>query len=729
MGSMMYGGVPEKAPTFGQDFNYAVWNPGTEISFHNVPWNNDYRDIVRFGETVTLDEYLTTVQGDVTFAFSSYAKAYEAVRVGLPFNYCYRFNYLRVHNPAMPVGYDSSGGDTPRTFYYFIKDIKFLAPETTELVVQLDVWQTFANHVEFGNCYMERGHIGVANTQQFQDFGRTNLTVPEGFDVGNEYFIDRVVEHKLADNGPSDPEHLNPPENSYHVLVWSATSLSFGNYGTITAPNLDTATGSGFENLPNGLELLWFTDIAEYGKLMRGLKSTPWISQGIVSVMAVPPFDVDADYYEELTVELGPGRSASFRRLMDSAAAIANQLIVMAENWRDDVELGYRYRHLKKFLTFPYMVVELTTYMGTPLVLKPENMPESDLKVLSMAHYALPGPRLAFIPWRYNASPGYADDAWDELSTDHDHAEFLDMATGITNFPTFSVVNDQYRNYLASNANSIAYQYNQADWGQQRALTSNQLGYNQSSAQMDLQNALTAIGIDAANQSLMVQNTAAWQRGALGAAGDVLGIAGGRGAVSGLVGMGENLIGAAITMNQQTGQTGVNTAMQGSRNTANVANAGYIRDTNKDYADFAAKGDYAMAIGAINAKVQDAKLIQPTTSGQLGGEAFNLAAFRWALHAKIKRISPAALVSIGEYWLRYGYAVNRFATPPRSLAVMSHFTYWKMRETYLKAAAMPETYKQAIRGIFEKGVTVWTNPAFIGNIDTAINEPLEGVHL
>lgn len=44
-----------------------------------------------------------------------------------------------------------------------------------------------------------------------------------------------------------------------------------------------------------------------------------------------------------------------------------------------------------------------------------------------------------------------------------------------------------------------------------------------------------------------------------------------------------------------------------------------MRDTNRDYADFAARGDYANQIGAINAKVQDATLIQPTTSGQVMG--------------------------------------------------------------------------------------------------------------
>jgi hypothetical protein len=58
---------------------------------------------------------------------------------------------------------------------------------------------------------------------------------------------------------------------------------------------------------------------------------------------------------------------------------------------------------------------------------------------------------------------------------------------------------------------------------------------------------------------------------------------------------------------------------------------------------------------------------------------------------------------------------------------MSKFTYWKMSETYISAATLPESFKQTMRGILEKGVTVWGDPSFIGNTDTADNQPLGGI--
>ena len=113
--------LPGDMPRAGLDHNYAVWAAGTRLTFHNVPWNSDYRDVVKFDSQQALDEYLFSMtEFDwMEFTTSSYAKAYENIRVGLPFNSLYYMNYLRVENPLQPVN-----GDTPRVFYYFIRDIR-----------------------------------------------------------------------------------------------------------------------------------------------------------------------------------------------------------------------------------------------------------------------------------------------------------------------------------------------------------------------------------------------------------------------------------------------------------------------------------------------------------------------------------------------------------------------------------------------------------------------------
>src|SRR5699024_4594821 len=150
-----------------------------------------------------------------------------------------------------------------------------------------------------------------------------------------------------------------------------------------------------------------------------------------------------------------------------------------------------------------------------------------------------------------------------------------------------------------------------------------------------------------------------------------------------------------------------------------------VRDSNRSLAQFAARGDYANAVAGINARVQDAKLTQPTASGQTGGEAMNLSVDQWRDEFTATMIPSGPMRSIGDFWSRYGYAVSA-RLMPRTLQVMSHFTYWKFQEFTLGSTFIPEHYRNSIRGIFEKGVTVWSRPNDINAIDPTDNSPVVG---
>ena len=48
----------------------------------------------------------------------------------------------------------------------------------------------------------------------------------------------------------------------------------------------------------------------------------------------------------------------------------------------------------------------------------------------------------------------------------------------------------------------------------------------------------------------------------------------------------------ALTVHQQTAQNSINTGLSRAQNDASVGNMGYMRDSNKQFADWAARGDY-----------------------------------------------------------------------------------------------------------------------------------------
>ena len=146
-------------------FDYSVWTPNTEVLLTSVRWDAAYRDVVYFPNNFAIDEYLeNSPNRKINLSRLTYAAFNQPVRIDLPFNEVNKFNYIRVMNMAHPLK-----SDTRRTFYYFITDVVYVAPSTTQVNVQLDVFTTFvsAGNVRLGNIFVERGHVGIANSNNY----------------------------------------------------------------------------------------------------------------------------------------------------------------------------------------------------------------------------------------------------------------------------------------------------------------------------------------------------------------------------------------------------------------------------------------------------------------------------------------------------------------------------------------------------------------------------------
>lgn len=742
----------------GLDFNYANWAAGTRLTLVNVPWNNDYRDIVKFADKAALNAYINDREHTgIVIEHVSPVKPNQPIRIDTPFNSAIRFNYLRASNPLMPVS-----GDVQRDFYYFITGVNYIAPNTTEVTIQLDIWQTFGFDVTFGNSYIERGHIGIANENAFDSFGRDWLTIPEGIEYGGEYRVIARKHESIIKTNTVAPGGEQYPYLDANVLVVSTTDL-LKDPGNKDDPVLNTAPGSTFENLVSGASYYMWDRPGSFNGWMGANSSKPWMTQGIISITLVPKLSRYQAGYVDSPNDIIPTKVQNYRPGMVKTS--------LHNNWRNSAEIlnkiPARYRHLKKFLTYPYMVIEMTTWTGSPILLKPESWADANATIIERATFTAPNQRVEIRPLRYNALPDSVIDNHGHLSNTEandsssntglrahgiwigagdDGGEFIDLATKIANFPTMAVVNNGAIGYLASNAHGIAFQHNSADWSQTRALRSNEVSYDQQSAGIEMSkniNALDRAGMaamTASNQQAMLEGVAV--NGAAGVASSGIGMLGGgvSGGMSGIAAGGTGVVGAVfnqamggvnagISLNQSNRNLNTATQVSAGTNAAQNNQAALLRDTNKSLADWSANGDYENSIAGINAKVQDAHLIQPTTSGQMGGETMNLVNGGLEVSLRWRMIDEAAIRTVGEYWLRFGYAVRKFAVIPADLMVMTKFTYWKLSETYVTSAPMPEFFKQAIRGIFEKGVTVWADPNDIGNIDYADNAPLDGIVL
>lgn len=730
------------------EFNYATWPAATRLSLVRVPWDNAYMNVCKFEDRKALDRWIDSQETpDATIKGTSYAPVNRPIRINLPFNKVQKYNYIRASNPAMPLG-----GDEQRNWYYFIVDIRYIAPSTTEIIVQMDYFQCYAYDLQITQGYVERGHILNAASNRAINNGRDYLAVAEGWEIGSEY---RQVA-KRTDEIMGMDASSGAFDYKYDVLVVSTIDLMADDYGNVDDPKKPNATGTIFEGLSHGASFYVFEGPFAFTSWMQTeMKDKPWITQGIMSITVIPKLNRYMPGYEYGD----PIKHANGYTPMP-------RLLAMYPNWRNSPEIldaiPARYRRFAdKLMTWPYMAIEMTTWSATPVIMKPESWNNADAVIMERSTFTPPNQRLEFMPRDYNSRagadkenyanipdsvlaglPGGLDGPIAAMWRDKgdDMGEYLDMVTRVTSFPTMAILNDAATLYMAGNAHGIATQFSQNNWAQQKAFAGNRMAGANTQREIDAAQRLGTIGRNSDLAATNIGNNLARDSWALGAIGGAAQSAIG-GAIAGGAGMaGGAALGAAgaVTGAMHTDMTtAAASAQQANRSKSSQAAQDVstelsqaVSDNNRFLADYVARGDFSQGRAAIMARIQDAQLLPPSTAGQMGGEAMNLVHHTMEVSLRWKLIDEAHIAKIGEYWLRYGYAVERFIRGfPKDMHAMTKFTFWKLSETMTNNAPVPEFARAVFRGIHEKGVTYWRRPEDIGSIDFADNAPVEGISI
>jgi hypothetical protein len=681
-------------------FTPSSWPAQSRVTLCRVTWDSSYKDVVSFADHETRDNYFASLHSDaLTLENYSYLKPNEPINLGLPYSAAYTYNYCVVENPEQPV----PGEVTPPKLYYFITSVAMVNPSTTAITLQLDVFQTYLFNFRISQAFVVRGHAAiqascnVANNNAPYTW-RRYCSVPESLDIGNEYNITDVQVLNLSVNRSEGSENLN----GLSLIIQSTGDLA-ADWGTVTNPSFRTSDGQFTDGIISSCNV-YEVNPDNYKTLCERLREAPWVARTILSVTLFPKaFLTDGPDVQLNGVNARfLGTTPDEGEFWSDKQSLANRL---------GQSISRRYRNLKKLLCYPYSVIELTNYTGSPLLLKPELTNENALALRQVACAAPPYMRLAFYVPYYGSDVGLngnlpddedyyyfvLDDTEPRREGTYRPENYIDNALWFNNLPTFSIVNDNYILYQATTVNTRNWQYSGAGWALNKSNASTQLSYSQ--AQQQLAN----------NQANMdVQNASRIANAALGTVGNLTGGNVG-GAVMGLVGAGVDYWAANEQFNN-------NQALQSGFATQNA-----------DLAQWAAQGDYQNAIAGINATVQDMALSQPSVIGQQGGDGFNLCNGIFEIAIRFKNINSNMQHVVGEYFLRYGYAIHEFMALPDNLNCMDNFTYWQCKEVYLNCSKADEGAKETLRGIFEKGVTVWRDATKIGNIDIADNEPLGGV--
>ena len=704
-----------------------AWPVGTNLKLMNVPWDESYRDVVAWESAVTRDAWFDA-QASETWVSNkfNYLWPNQPIAVPVPYSAAYRYNYVAVTNPLQPV--DDEGAQ--RTYYYFITAVDYLSPQASNLTVQLDVMTTYCASIEFGRAFVERGHIAMANENARGTLRgrwlRDYLDLPEGLDTGSEYVIKRRVFRPLFKEGTADA-----PKRPSIIVV--STAVLTADPGTVSKPNLMSAGGCIADGIPSGCNVYVLED-ASFVDFMSTSSKYSWVSQCIVAIYTFPSEFISTGLS---TVKL-------FGTI--EAKTFANESYYPQDGNVITTDLfGPFEQDLAKLNIYPYSYVSVEYFGGNSLLLKPQLFNDNLLQLSALAVALAPFARLGVYPVNYNCDTlGSSEFQFSTFYDDEWHtgevpwADFIDTALWITDFPQFSLVNNAAVAQLASQANTLRYSYESAGWGLERGMTGANAAYV--NAMRGIRGQREAFNASPAG---FFANTAtsSWSAPIVELPSS-----------ASFVGMGGDMVTRALGgtpsgwLSSPSIADAVNVATQGASvsgwNAANIMEnatgvgsrraqwgaASDIAENNYKLAEIVNQGDYENAIKAIDAKVQDMQLTPPSQVGQMGGNGLNMKYGLFGICVTWHTITGASKETVSDYFRRYGYAVRRWLPlgTLRHLLCMSKFAYWKVQETVLTAADANESERQTIRGVLEKGVTLWDAPESIGTTDLSDNSPRDG---
>ena len=690
-----------------------TWPVGTEVVLMQVPWDANYRDVVVWDSQKERDEYLDgkyTESKRWTSKQFSYLPPNEPINIPVPYSAAYKYNYVVVQNPMQPV----VGEEYPIKLCYFITSTSYINPQTTMITLQLDVIQTYQFGVQIDRLYAVSGHAAISNRNTNKPLdeitGRTlrkYFDIDEGISVGNTYSIVGKEWFPFTD--------VESKELGW-VIVTSTANLA-ADPGSINSPNLNVADGQMTDGLPSACNV-YSMEQAVFKLFMEAMREKSWVAQCIVSVTTFPKRLLSKG--KEVELFGNTGIKMNFIGETDSLDGEEYiEITKIYEKLFEAINEDYALRPYKKLLCYPYSVIELTSYSGNSIFIRPELLYGSSLTLYAVCCAIAPFARVAVIPKRYNCvgnPESVVDDDYQFLGFDGTthrayiySGDFLDTALWLTDFPQFSIVNNNYITYMASTANTRAYQYSSAAWsldksnmGAQNAYNNAMLGADTTNANfMATQNGLTnALGQQALGTALGDPSTLFYQPSTNVVTGNMVDIVAGA--------TGANVPNAwANSSNWLSNLTGA------TQNANNVNLARQVAGNNLNLANQVNQGDYENTIKGINAAYQDAQLTPPSTAGQLGGNGFNWKNGLSGFGIIYKQACGAAFNGACDYMLRYGNQIRRYINingNMTKLKVMKKFSYWKASETYIDCAKANEAEKDVIRGILERGVTIWGNP-------------------
>ncbi len=765
---------------YDNTLDYSRFKPTAQLKMCNVPWCGDYDNVVKFDDDAARDTWFDALEGEVVNLDTMFnVKPDGASKVPVPVTSAQGYNYLVVDLPRMtgdtqPLAY--AAGGRKRRYCYFIQDAQQLSPNSTRLILTLDVWTTYINEMRFDYVLLERGHAPVAasSVTDYLANPRDNSAylLSDDVNTGGEPYVEtaRAVKNYSAE--------------TQRACVATYADLQ-GDLGTAPAPRVPAISAPDVSGVL--APRVYSVAVGDLQPFLRKLENNaPWMKQTVLGVFFAPS--------DLLT------QSAPFE-LWDISITVLDAVQKIEPFMQPTVaDFGYpaQAAGFAKLYTYPYAAIRIGDERGQASTVRIEDLGSNGIQLASAVNLVMPyisiDARLLGIAgatdsltfqtiegrtYSYGGAWGEYLKSWNlpvmQVSQSaasraayttvysRAHARLAsgnELASSLaSNATAYTNVDNSAKNVTDNNAintaANTAVTKNANDWALTGAAASNRkLGAdcdadNAASISMTgLQNDVIAITTANNNASAIASTAGAVITGGLtgGSAGTANAAIGGiadlavaipTANAAAAISQSSNSAAVAIAQTNALQKTtnalkftsetwGVQnnastsaTTLRNEASTKVATNNAAVMRTNagntKATGDANANRAYATAIDAISAGLNQAGVAAPAQFGANANGQSSATAPR-ALFAQVVTQRECDIMNAASAFARYGYSLMREFSMER-MQVMRHFTYWKCSEVWCSGNGNAlESAQGAIKDILIRGVTVWSKPEEIGRV-------------
>lgn len=765
---------------YGNALDYSRFKPTARLKMCNVPWCGDYDNVVKFDDDAARDAWFDALEGETVNLDTMFnVKPDGASKVPVPVTSAQGYNYLVVDLPRMtsdaqPLAY--AAGDRKRRYHYFIQDAQQLSPNSTRLILTLDVWTTYINEMRFDYVLLERGHAPVAasSVADYLANPRDNSAylLSDDVNTGGEPYVETARAYK------------NYSAETQRACIATYADLQ-GDFGTASAPKVPAISEPDVSGVL--APRVYSVAVGDLQPFLRKIESdAPWMKSTVLGVFFAP---------SDLLTQSAPftlwGISIT---VLDAVQKIETFMRPGA------ADFGYpaQAAGFAKLYTYPYAAIRIGDERGQTSTVRIEDLGANGIQLASAVNLVIPyisiDARLLGIAgatdsltfqtiegraYSYGGAWGEYLKSWNlpvmqvsqsaashaayttaysrahaKLAADNALASSLaSNATAYTNVDN-SAKNVTDNNTVNTGANT-AVTANANNWALTGATASNQKlksdcdADNETSTEMTgVQNEVISITTANNNASAIASTLGSVVTGGItgggadaksAAIGGVADLAVSIPTANAAAAISQTSNSLAAVLAQTNAVKKTNNAVKFTaetwriqNNASNTAttlrneastkvasnNAGVMR-TNagnaKTTGDANARRAYATAIDAISAGLDQAGVAAPAQFGANANGQSSATAPR-SLFAQVVTQRECDIMNAASAFARYGYSLMREFSMER-MQVMRHFTYWKCAEVWCSGNGNAlESAQGAIKDILIRGVTVWSKPEEIGRV-------------